>query len=393
MQITLNNTNATHEVEQVVQRFEVEQPLITSHDVTTPPPGLVLNPNRVVNRTFDIATSVAAPSNASVHREEVVEDLSDLLEPFAKAEVTCRLVVKMQFIDNKFDGIAKTVKYDMSNVSIDESEALNFISPIKNGGESSPNGFLREPLIELMTFLNSCNAKTYVLCDVAANGINSLVKGLDASVNKVVYKDYYPSSVVSYYADDEEYDSESEQETVDGIENALTVSDLMSLNSWTSYTIAQSGTVNVNYTVCLSINSVEAYSSDAYENYVKIMSKRIQAIATKSELTTLSCLVAVALSTDIISTGKAMNFIDSMIAQEEEEDPYELTTFNYTYRKMQGIAEMFEADVPEFGILEESDEFLPSKELELEKFIAKNELMYAKVVLSSMDAEDQIVNT
>ena len=314
----------------------------------------------------------------------VVRDLQDLLEENPRVDVTTRLLVKLMFTEPSYIDLADSAVNDIKNVETMRGKDLNFYSPFAIAESDGAAGFMRRPLIDLIKHLSSSNARDhYALTDSAAP-IEKMIKQLNKEVTRLVFNHFGPGDVVTYLTEEDDDEVSIEDRSY------LAASDFVSVDTWNSYSFANTGAINVNYNVSLAIHPLEIYEIEDKLKYFNRIKKLILKIVTKMECETLTIALAAVFDVQMLAYPEYRKFIDGFFPKEINKEVVE-TGFDY----MTSSTIEFLADEKEDAIstLEEdsaeswseSDEIYPSKREDVSTLIKSSELMFITTLVENID--------
>lgn len=360
-----------------------------------------------------------AQAVAEVATKEVVSDdgtlrnLDDMLDVFPTVSIRCRLLIKLNYTDPEFIGVNddEASSTDLTAVKTSSGKTLNFYSPTakeRAGDDGVAGGFLRKPLLKLATYLNSNNAKDFVLLNGDADGIDyeKLTSAFDKSVSKIVYSQFGAADILTVFDSETEGESddetseweETESNTVkeqDADEEAayIQASDLFSIDSWNNLTVSEDGRTILNYTVCLSIHSLEAYDIETKHKEANRLNRLLSALAEATQLTTLSIYYAVAFDNSMLQRPDVLDAFSTMISGElpketnEKKKTKEVQSVNYsfvTFDSAQEICTNMEDDI--YLSDEEESEIEDNEELtDNEREMLLQSAIEAKMIYPSLD--------
>ena len=384
------------EVKQPIQQLgEVQHTAAPLSGGSILPGGLRPNPNRV--KPVELVVEAAdepvqnvqhqsAPAPVQVDNSNVIKDLDHLLAKHPRVTISSRLLVKVMLTNSELENTDERAINDTRSVQTSGEKDLNFYSPFKMAkDEGEAPGFLRKPVFDLIKYLTSCNAQPVVLLNSTEKDVDQLFNGLNRGISNIVFKGFGTDDLVTYLEDDEQ-EVDDEDEDQESNAPSLSASDFVGVDTWKSVSFSDTGVVNVNYTVSLSIHSLEIYDAESQFKAVNKLKKMLTTWVEKLEATTLTVVLAVVLDNKMLAIPCIINTVDDFFQHEEDADPeYTFLTYNDVMSLAQDKEEaIVSLEDDSAGIWGEIDEIYPETK-DVERLIKPSEFMYTVVISENAD--------
>lgn len=393
----------TNEVKAIQTLSNIEVAPVSLNQQTILPGGLRPNPNRVkpAIEVAQVAEEIAAlapqevkatPTQAEPIQRSVdpnkIKDLDDLLEGHQQIKFVNRLLIKIVLTNPELIGLDDRAVNDMRNVPVSNDKDLNFYSPFNFSKDDKDvsTGFLRKPLVELIKYLSSNNASTYVTLNASKFDVETFIEGFDKAVANCVYKNFGAEDLVTYLESDEDLDIDDEDEDSEDDQPVIAAKDLVEVDSWRTTTFLETGELAVNYTACLSIHCLDVYDAKSKFDQIAKIKKTIVNIATKFDATNLSVGLAVILDNKLLTDPNILDTIEEFSQHEEDMEPeYDFVTFDDVKSLAEDRDEAVSSlEEDSLDLWVESDELYPSVE-DLNRLIKPSEFMYYMLVTEPSD--------